>query len=217
MTGSFETASGARLDPYNIRPHDVRAVDLAHHLSMINRFNGATPVPYSVAQHCIKCATAAREAGWGPEVQLWCLLHDAPEAYLGDMVRPLKSRVWADMADGTDMVRDNRVLVTWRDVEARVMKAICAAVGIPGPGTGKLEGWHIRETVSKTIDEWMLYYEALAFGFRFDPPGDRPQWLDDVDIGFRILPWGWEAARSTWLNVFGAAVEAVRETQTNTG
>jgi 5'-deoxynucleotidase YfbR-like HD superfamily hydrolase len=59
--------------------------DIAHHLSLTNRFNGATRRPYSVAEHCIIGSYYA-----APEFALEFLLHDAPEAYLGDVTGPLK-------------------------------------------------------------------------------------------------------------------------------
>ena len=48
---------------------------------------------YSVAQHCIACAEEAIERGYSPEVILGCLLHDASEAYLCDVTRPVKKHI----------------------------------------------------------------------------------------------------------------------------
>ncbi len=59
--------------------------DIAHALSQANRFTGHCRFPYPVAQHC-RLASYIVE----PEFELWTLLHDAPEAYIGDMSRPLK-------------------------------------------------------------------------------------------------------------------------------
>ena len=59
--------------------------DIAHHLAQCNRYNGACLWPYSVARHCIHVASVLPM-----ELRLAGLLHDAPEAYLGDVVRPLK-------------------------------------------------------------------------------------------------------------------------------
>lgn len=79
------TFSGNRL--YLGRPavEDVCIMDIAHHLAGINRFNGATTVPYSVAQHCVHVSYLVPQG-----YELAGLLHDAAEAYLGDMVKPLK-------------------------------------------------------------------------------------------------------------------------------
>jgi uncharacterized protein len=59
--------------------------DIAHSLSKINRFDGHTTRPYSVAEHCL------RGMGYSlPQHQLQFLLHDASEAYLGDVNGLLK-------------------------------------------------------------------------------------------------------------------------------
>ena len=62
--------------------------DIAHSLSLINRFNGHTSLPRSVAAHSIHVAEIVPD-----EFKLTALLHDAQEAYVGDMVRDLKVEV----------------------------------------------------------------------------------------------------------------------------
>lgn len=64
---------------------DIHLRDIAHHLSQANRYNGACVWPYSVARHCIHVASVLPR-----ELALAGLLHDGAEAYLGDVVRPLK-------------------------------------------------------------------------------------------------------------------------------
>ena len=66
---------------------------IAHALSLICRANGHFRHFYSVAQHCIACAEEAIERGYSPEVILGCLLHDASEAYLCDVTRPVKKHI----------------------------------------------------------------------------------------------------------------------------
>lgn len=79
------TASGQRYFPTNPRPEEIHIEDIAHALSQINRYTGHTVRPISVAQHSVLCARHA-----SPEVALEALLHDAAEAYLGDLSRPVK-------------------------------------------------------------------------------------------------------------------------------
>lgn len=72
-------------------PETVDAEDIAHALSRINRFSGHTHgEPYSVAHHSMLVADLLASWGWPAEVVREGLLHDAGEAYYGDLVSPLK-------------------------------------------------------------------------------------------------------------------------------
>lgn len=64
--------------------------DIAHALSLLCRGNGHLPHFYSVAQHSLNCMKEAVARGYSERVQLGCLLHDASEAYLSDITRPIK-------------------------------------------------------------------------------------------------------------------------------
>ncbi|MCM1544681.1 MAG: phosphohydrolase [Ruminococcus sp.] len=67
--------------------------DIAHALSLLCRSGGHFPAFYSVGQHCISCADEAAKRGYTKKVQLACLLHDASEAYISDITRPVKQRL----------------------------------------------------------------------------------------------------------------------------
>ncbi|HEY3424675.1 MAG TPA: DUF429 domain-containing protein, partial [Negativicutes bacterium] len=69
---------------------EVKIEDIAHALSQMCRANGHFKTFYSVAQHSINCAQEARARGLSDRIQLACLLHDASEAYLSDITRPVK-------------------------------------------------------------------------------------------------------------------------------
>lgn len=84
--GYFITATGRELRALDPRPEDIDIRDIAHHLSLVNRFGGATPYPYSVAHHSLAVADLLEPYGLGKEG----LLHDAAEAYLGDMIKAVK-------------------------------------------------------------------------------------------------------------------------------
>lgn len=81
----MQTVTGRKFWPMDPRPEDVDIIDIAHALSMICRFGGHCLRFYSVAEHSVLIARKAP-----PEYQLAALLHDASEAYLSDIVRPLK-------------------------------------------------------------------------------------------------------------------------------
>lgn len=71
-------------------PSTIHIEDIAFALSRINRYTGHTKVPYNVAEHCIRVSSLIGRQGYGPKLQLAGLLHDASEAYLGDVATPLK-------------------------------------------------------------------------------------------------------------------------------
>ena len=105
-------ASGRAVYPLDMRPEDIHIEDIAASLSRICRFNGHLRHDvehYSVAQHSVHVSHLvdpffAREA----------LLHDATEAYVGDMVRPLK----VDLAD-------------YNEIERRVWIAVAERFNLP--------------------------------------------------------------------------------------
>ncbi len=82
--------SGRYFDLASPRSEDVVVDDIAGALSKICRFGGQSPRFYSVAEHCCHCHDAAIADGLGPDVARIALLHDAAEAYVGDVVKPLK-------------------------------------------------------------------------------------------------------------------------------
>lgn len=87
------TASGVRFTPFSPQAEQIRAADIAHALSNLCRANGHCRHFYSVAQHCINCAREAAAREYSRRVQIACLLHDASEAYLSDITRPVKRNI----------------------------------------------------------------------------------------------------------------------------
>ena len=81
------------IDPLRPKAELVDIRDIAHALSMLCRANGHFLNFYSVGQHSINCAREAEARGYSRKVQLACLLHDASEAYLSDVTRPVKAEL----------------------------------------------------------------------------------------------------------------------------
>ena len=115
---------------------DIR--DIAHALSMMCRANGHFPTFYSVAQHSLNCMREAKERGLSARIQLACLLHDASEAYISDLTRPVKS-----------------AMPEYRAVEKKLEAAIYE----------KFMGGITAEEYAamREIDDVLLYHEFLRF------------------------------------------------------
>lgn len=89
MSAFIVTAEGT----YSYRaptPESVQIADIAHGLSRQCRYLGHVDSHYSVAQHCVHIAEVLFYRKMPLELCLLGLLHDAPEAYFGDMPSPLK-------------------------------------------------------------------------------------------------------------------------------
>ena len=152
----METHSGLTVLPVYPQAETILIRDIAHHLSQICRFNGACREFYSVAQHSVMVARQLPK-----ELQLEGLLHDAAEAYTGDITRPMK------------LILDSMML---REVTWRLNKVIASKFGLAQDFTG------IPEVVM--ADEVMLRSEAFALmstkGYAWDLVGAIPIPIDDL-------------------------------------
>ena len=83
------TCTGRRVHIAAPLPEEIDVEDIAHALSHTCRFAGHVPVYYSVAQHSVLVSELIE----GRRAALWGLLHDASEAYLHDLTRPLKRAI----------------------------------------------------------------------------------------------------------------------------
>lgn len=116
----IQTHSGKRFDLLEPTPEMVNIHDIAHALSNLCRFNGHVRQFYSVAQHSVLVSNLV-----GDEYALCALLHDATEAYVGDVTRPLKQllpsysdieqRVWIAVADKFRLPHDLPMCVKHAD------------------------------------------------------------------------------------------------------
>lgn len=88
---SIQTYSGLVVNPFDLKPEDIRIVDIAHALSNQCRFTGHTKRFYSVAEHATHCSRVVDQ-----QFALRALLHDASEAYLHDIASPIKKHRYFD-------------------------------------------------------------------------------------------------------------------------
>lgn len=153
------TFSGVSFSPLNPRFEDICAADIAHALSYMCRANGHFRSFYSVAQHCLSCEEEARARGLSREIRLACLIHDASEAFISDITRPVK-----------------RQLSEYREIEERLQSVIYRRFGIDP------ENAAVMAAVSE-IDDAMLYHEFLTLGglALYDSP---PKILTSPDYSF---------------------------------
>lgn len=134
---SIPTVSGRWMDLVSPRPEDVDSLDIAAGLSKLCRYGGQCAFFYSVAEHSVKALRLAQRDGVNMACQRAVLLHDAPEAYIGDVVKPLKN-----------------LLTDYRHVEYRIGVAVQQHFGICFDD-------HHREI--KRYDRMMLRSEVEKF------------------------------------------------------
>ena len=88
----IQTLSGRRVNPLDAAPEDIDPVDIANALANLCRFGGHSRGFYSVAQRSVIVCELLEGQGATPDELMAALLHDAAEAYLGDLPHPIKHR-----------------------------------------------------------------------------------------------------------------------------
>ncbi len=160
----FVTFTGTRFWPLDPRPEDIELEDIAHALSNICRFGGHSLQFYSVAQHSVLVSEMLT-----PENKFVGLMHDATEAYCGDMIRPLK-----------------RHMPSYREVEQKIWEAIAIKFGLPmeipvevkqADNTALVT--ERRDLVRHTDHKWVV--EEMGYRPRtqrvISMPADEAKWL----------------------------------------
>lgn len=89
---TIQTFTGEMFDVFNPRMEQINLKDISHALSMLCRYGGHSREFYSVAEHCVLMAGHFEDVG-DRTLARAALLHDTTEAYMGDVVRPLKSQL----------------------------------------------------------------------------------------------------------------------------
>jgi hypothetical protein len=165
--GAVETYTGRGFDVFDPDPADVRLADIAAGLAHTCRFGGHPRRFYSVAEHSLHVSD---DLPADPRLRLLGLLHDAGEAYVGDVPRPVKRRV-----EG------------FEHIESAVLDAVWSGLDIEPPTAAE---W---ERVMRA-DDRLLAYEAgelLADGSWAEAPPDL-----DYDLGARPIDETREAFRT---------------------
>lgn len=158
MSGCWlQTFSGKAVFPLQPRIEDICIDDIAHALSLLCRFGGHVKKFYSVAEHCVR---ASYEVPL--EHALWALLHDASEAYLIDLPRPLK--------------HDPDTGRTYRAAESRLMRVICQRFGLPEQepaevkqADNRLLNTEQRDLMGPQVMPWSVNDLAPALSRKIEP------------------------------------------------
>lgn len=164
-----QTYTGQVFNLTNPQPAMVNLQDIAHSLAFLCRFTGHTIYPFSVAAHSMMVASLVPE-----EYRLQALLHDAHEAYIGDISTPLKSeipayravnnRVWNAVADAFRIPRELHPSVKHADrvmlmTERRDLLTFC-----PEPWAAEYEAVQPRDTEIRPADcEGFGMHDAWRF------------------------------------------------------
>lgn len=157
----MQTYTGRAFWPLDPRADEIVPADIAHALSMLCRYGGHTRSFYSVAEHCVLMSMKVPA-----EHALWALLHDATEAYLVDLPRPIK-----------------RQLPQYKAIEDALMVHICARFGLD-----PREPAEVIEADSRILlDERAVLMSAPPRPWRQDEAGVEP---------LRVRIEGWQPARA---------------------
>ncbi len=143
--GVIQTSRGEKFHPLDPQQQEINIIDIAHALSMQCRFTGHTQSFYSVSQHSVYVSRYC-----DPEDAMWGLLHDASEAYIADVSRPVKHL--AEME-------------AYRKTEANLMLAICRKFGL-----SEREPWSVKEA-----DNFLVEVEARDL---MSPEGMKWKWSE---------------------------------------
>jgi hypothetical protein len=168
----LQTVSGVAFPLAHPSAADIRARDIAHALAGINRFGGHLRCYYSVAQHSVLVAALLWQRTRDRRATLAALLHDAHEAYTGDIKQPVKAYL-EQFAPGAIA-----------DLEQRIDAAIAAWAQLE-LGQGAAD---VRRLI-KTADLQILFWERD----RWMPRPPRPWFGEDTTIRLTVADFGVEA------------------------
>ncbi len=175
MRPDILTISGRYFNFLTPEENEFSIADIAYALSNQGRFTGHTSEFYSVAQHCVLCSYLVPE-----QDRLAALLHDAAEAFLGDVSAPLK-----------------QLLPDYRAIEARVEAAVLPRLGVPLPLPASV----------KHADLVML---ATEQAFLMPGHDDEWPLTNGISPAFDcIIPWESKKARQAFLDRYAELVAEV--------
>lgn len=177
--------SGRRLDILSPSPLDIEIDDIAHGLARVARWNGQTSGKYgfSVAQHSVlvEQILSLNAPQLAQKWRLACLLHDAPEYVIGDMITPVKAAIGAP----------------YKKIEALLQEAVHIRFGLPPELPSG-----IAHSI-KRADRMAAYLEATELaGFSAKDAGKLFPKLRGIPKGIDLTPLSPEKATRSFLRRF---------------
>lgn len=173
--GLILTFSGIALNPLEATPEQIDIRDIAHALSLLCRYTGHVAAFYSVAEHSVRCAELLEERGFDNETLLNALMHDASEAYIGDVARPIKEF--------------SEVGQMYQQAEDKLMTTIAEKFGLTWPISEEI-GW-ADYVLLRTEQRDLMPYPNDLYSL------DDYEMLTDV-----IKPWQPELAEAEFLSKY---------------
>lgn len=161
------TYLGHMVDLLRPDPEQIELVDIAHALARLTRFTGHGDQCFTVAQHSVMVHDLARVP--------WALLHDAAEAYIGDVSSPLKKAMrvmafeagapsWFDILEEQwQNVISIRFGVPIDDVKKADTVALFVEVGVNGPHSCDAYTWPKIRTILGDVDVWSTELAEFKF------------------------------------------------------
>ena len=184
MNNKIVTYTGKVFDFLDPQPEMVCIEDIAHALANICRYTGHVRKFYSVAQHCVLMADA-----YLPGDPLQKLLHDAAEAYVGDMASPWKQllRVYESRNCCT---KDSGFSIRVNKYEQKIQDIIGIALGVNLSYSAE----------TKEADNRMFFTEVRDL---MPPSEEFKNWKGNLaPLDFTIVPWDSDYSETAFLNSY---------------
>jgi hypothetical protein len=182
----IRTYTGRKFWPLDPQPDEVAIEDIAHSLANSCRWTGHVRRFYSVGQHSLFCMAWVK--GVAPAIRLQALLHDASEAYIADIAKPIKPH-----------------MPQYRTIESRLMEVISEALHFP---------WPMDEIVHK-VDVFALTVECYHLmpqeGFPVDimapaPDAATMELIKQIELPMFSIPTVEEYFLKDYQNLYGLSI-----------
>lgn len=159
--------SGRRVNFADLQPDQIHIADIALGLSNQSRYAGQSTIV--TAEHCVVMTAALAAMGHDPATQIGALMHDAEEAYLQDLPRPVKR---------------HPAMAWYRQKSDDLRAMIWQRFNLP------MLGPKLYAPIVGHADDQILWLEARSIGFPLHPDCQSPE---DVTFG-----WPKETREHVW-------------------